>query len=156
MVKILLIAAILPLTAGAAQAGSWVATPDQDTDAPRAIYTETDAGTALLTCNGDGQFTAMLSKVTENFPETMKKPAPYRRGVDVQVATPDRESEARWVIVPAIDTIVSVSHANAARIFNTVVRGEPLDVKVDGEDFVSLELPKADKQFAAFAKTCRS
>ncbi|MEL8055779.1 MAG: hypothetical protein AAGK66_06475 [Pseudomonadota bacterium] len=156
MIKLLATAALLPALIGTAHAGAWLPSPGQDSEAPRAIYTETDGGTALLTCNGEGQFTAMLSQVTENFPETMKKPAPYRRGADVQLTTPERESEAKWVIVPAIDTIISVSHVNAARIYNTAVRGEPLNVKVDGKDFVSLELPEIDDSFKAFAKTCRS
>jgi len=156
MLRTLIATALLPLTIGAAHAGAWAPTPGQDADAPRAVYSETDTGTALLTCNGDGQFTAIISQVTENFPETMKKAAPYRRSVDVSVSTPDRQTDGKWVSIPAIDTIISASHSNAAKIFNAVVRGEALDVDVEGKDFVALQLPAVDDAFKAFAKTCRS
>ena len=156
MIKTVIAASLLPLTISSAYAGAWQPSPGQDADAPRAVYTETEAGTALLTCNGDGQFTAILSQVTEDFPATMKKPAPYRRAVDVEITTPERETEAKWVSIPAIDTIISASHSSAVKIFNSVVKGEALDVDVEGKDFVTLDLPAVDDSFKAFAKTCRS
>lgn len=156
MLRTLIAASLLPLTLGAAHAGVWQPTPGQDADAPRAVYAETDAGTALLTCNGDGKFTAILSQVTEDFAATMEKQAPYRRPVNVAITMPDREIESKWVSIPAIDTIISASHGNAVKIFNSVVRGDALDVNVEGKAFVSLELPAVDDSFKAFAKTCRS
>lgn len=156
MIKTVITAALLPLAIGTAHAGAWQPSPGQAEDAPRAVYSETETGTALLICNGDGQFTAILSKATKDFPETMKKPAPYRRAVDVTVTTPDRQTDAKWVSIPAIETIVSASHSNAAKIFNAVVRGEALTVLVEGKDFVALQLPAVDDTFKAFAKTCRT
>ncbi|MEM1391451.1 MAG: hypothetical protein AAGG45_10255 [Pseudomonadota bacterium] len=156
MIKIMIAATILPLSAAAANAASWAPTPGQDGDAPRAVYSETAQGTALLTCDAEGKMTAILSQITSNFAETLEKQAPYRRAVDVEISTPERYSEATWVSLPAIKTIVSSTHSVGARIFNTVVREEPIEVKVDGKDFVSLDLPAADDSFKAFAKTCRS
>lgn len=156
MLKFAIAAALLPLSISAAHAGSWQPGPGQAADAPRAVYSETEGGTALLTCNGDGQMTAILSQVTSDFPALMAKSAPYRRSVDVELRTADRETKDRWISAPAINTIISVSHGNGAKIFNAVIRGEALTVLVEGKDFVSLQLPAVDDSFKAFAKTCRT
>ncbi|MEM1086492.1 MAG: hypothetical protein AAGH90_02090 [Pseudomonadota bacterium] len=156
MIRTVIAASLLPLAIGAAHAASWEPVPGQNEDAPRAVYSETDNGSALLTCNAEGQLTAILSQVTENFAEKLETPAAYRRAVDVEMTTPDRQSEATWTSLPAIKTIVSGTHSVGAKVFNSVVRQETLDVKVDGQDFVSIELPAIDDSFKAFAKTCRS
>ncbi|MEM1035647.1 MAG: hypothetical protein AAGI14_02680 [Pseudomonadota bacterium] len=156
MLKTIIAASLLPLSAVAANAASWAPIPGQDADAPRAVYSETESGSAVLTCNAEGQLTAILSQVTEDFAGTLEKQAPYRRAVDVKIEMPERESEETWTSLPAIKTIVSGTHSVGAKIFNSVIREEAFNVKVEGKDFVSLALPPVDDSFKAFAKTCRS
>lgn len=155
MMKALITTAILPLLIGTANAADWHPTPGQDAEAPSAVYSETETGTALLTCNAEGKLTAMLSQVTDDFAKTMEKSAPYRRSVDVELSGGDWLVDAKWVSVPAIKTIISGSHSHAAKIFNAVVRQENLTVNVEGKDFVSIDLPEVDSTFTAFAKTCK-
>ena len=155
MMKTLIAASILPLLAGAANAADWVPAPGQDSEAPTAVYSETETGTALLTCNSEGQLTAMLSQVTSDFAKTMKKSATYRRSVDVELSGGDWLVDAKWVSVPAIKTIISSSHAHAAKVFNAVVRQEDLTINVEGKDFAAIDLPEIDETFTAFAKTCK-
>jgi len=155
MMKALIAASALPLLAGAANAAEWVPAPGHTTEAPSAVYSETETGTALLTCNAEGQLTAMLSQVTSDFASTIEKPAPYRRSVDVELSGGDWLVDAKWVSLPAIKTIISGSHAHAAKIFNAVIRQEDLTVNVEGKDFAAIDLPGVDATFTAFAKTCK-
>lgn len=140
-----------------ALASGWTPAEGQDATSPRTIYAETDTGVALLSCPSAGKFVASLSNDSQNFANRLKRNAPYRRGVDVVITVGDVANDPEsWMLVPAKGIIFSPSHNQAAKIFNATVRGEPVSVTVDGDDYVTITPPAIDETFRAFNKTCRN
>jgi hypothetical protein len=140
----------------AAMAANWVPASGQDAQNPTMIFTETDNGAALLARSQDGKFIASLSNDGTDFAKRMKAKAKYSRGATVALEVGERAiTTASWRWMPAIDTVLSTDHLQAAKIFNASVRGEPVSISVDGKPFTTLNLPKTDETFSAFASTCK-
>lgn len=139
-----------------AMAANWVPASGQDANKPAMIFTETEDGAALLACSQEGKFIASLSNDGKNFANRMKAKAKYSRGATVALEVGERAvTEAKWRWMPAIDTVLSTDHLQAAKVFNASIRGEPVSISVDGKPFTTLNLPGMDETFSAFANTCK-
>ena len=141
--------------APAALAASWAPGNNETVEAPKVIFTETDTGAAMLACPSDGKLLVTLSDSNSDFAGRMKKSAQYHRGVDVALTVGDEtNAEWTWRYLPAIDSIYSDSHSQAAKVYNAVVRGDNVSVTVDDKAYVDLDLPGIDDVFRAFTRTC--
>lgn len=140
-----------------ASATAWLPSKGQSAEAPRIIYAETDTGGALLSCSQAGKLKTILSSSGEDFGNRVHKPAKYRRGIDVALTVGETvNDETRWHYMPAIETIYSTRHSQAAKLYNAVVRGDEVSVSVDGKTYTTMTLPGVDSTFRAFAKTCNA
>ena len=143
------------LSTPVALAASWTPGENQAAEAPKIIFAETDTGAAMLACPSVGKLLVSLSDQSDNFARRMKKTAKYHRGVDVALTVGDESNAAEpWRSLPAINSIFSDNHTQAAKVYNAVVRGESVSVTVDNEAYVELALPEIDEVFRAFSKTC--
>lgn len=144
----------LALFSPSAFAASWQISDNQDPEAPTYIFAEADKGALLLACN-DGKMKAQISNDATDFAGRLRMTAKYSRGVDVDVTVGDAStSSTRWKLYPAVDTIYSNRHHQAARLYNGVVRGDQITVTVDGEAYTQFTPPAADETFKAFADSC--
>ncbi len=140
-----------------ASAAAWLPSKGQSAEAPRIIYAETDTGGALLSCSQAGKLKTILSSSGEDFGSRVHKSAKYRRGIDVALTVGETvNGETRWHYMPAIETIYSTHHSQAAKLYNAVVRGDEVSVSVDGKIYTTMTLPAVDSTFRAFAKTCNA
>ncbi len=140
-----------------ASATAWLPGKGQTAEAPRIIYAETDTGAALLSCSRQGKLRTILSSSGDDFGNRVHKPAKYRRGVDVVLTIGDKvNDEARWHYMPAIETIYSSRHTQAAKLYNAAIRGDEVSVSLDGKTYTTMTLPGVDAIFTAFAKTCNA
>ena len=57
---------------------------------------------------------------------------------------------------PANSTIEIGSHSPAAKIYNSVIRGDTVSVSVEHAGKVDTKYPEPDDAFKAFAKTCNA
>ena len=141
----------------AASAAAWLPGKDQAAEAPRIIYAETDSGAALLSCSRNGKLRTILSSNGDDFGNRINKIAKYRRGVDVALTVGDTVGdETRWRYIPAIDSIYSSQHSQAAKLYNAAVRGDEVSVTLDGDSYTTMVLPAVDSTFKAFARTCNA
>lgn len=150
--------ALLCVTAvPAAFAASWQPYGEQSAEAPRSIYAQEDDGVAtLLSCNADGQLSAMISYKGGDFARKMKANAPFRRTVDVNIVRDGADDGmSPWTIIPAVDMIHTKSHGDAGKIYNAAILGQDLTVKIQRKGEVALTLPAVDDVFRAFATTCQ-
>lgn len=140
----------------AAYAASWQPYGEQSADAPRAIFAQKDGGVAtLLSCNSEGQLSAMVSYKPGDFVRKMKANAPFRRTVDVNIVRDGTdEGKTPWTLIPAVDTIHTKSHGEAGKIYNAAILGENVVVNIQRKGEVALTLPGVDDTFRAFATTC--
>ena len=145
------LASALPATAA-----DWAVWKGQDEAAPRAIYTTgAETAGAVLTCDGKGLMSAMLSMEPASMPDLLQRNAPYARGTDANVTVGDHEPvQARFQYVPARKMLTTTSHAVAGRVFNAAVTGEPVTVETRHEGTAHADLPAPNDSFRAFAKTC--
>ena len=155
--RTLLLAASIPLAfAAPALAASWQPYEGHEASAPRAIFAEPDEGAAtLLSCNAEGKLSAIVAFGSKSFVQSMKANAPYRRTVDVDmVRDGEDEGSSPWTLLPAVDTIHTRSHADAAKIYNATILHQSVSLEVPREGTVTLDLPEVDDVFRAFASTC--
>ena len=155
--KISALALLCVAAVPAAFAASWQPYGEQSAEAPRSIYAQEDDGVAtLLSCNADGQLSAMVSYKGGELTRKMKANAPFRRTVDVNIVRDGTdEGKSPWTIIPAVDLIHTKSHGDAGKIYNAAILGQDLTVKIQRKGEVALTLPAVDDVFRAFATTCQ-
>lgn len=73
--------------------------------------------------------------------------------VSVALTVDGKKKAERFKYHPASSKIVPYDKAVAKRLFNAIVTGAPVSLKVKGKTY-DLELPGKDETFVAFAKTC--
>lgn len=143
--------------AAPAHAAGWAVWEGQNEAAPRVIYTDAaDTTGAMLACDAKGDLTTLLTLEPSSVPEVMKLNAPYYRGTESKVTVGNGEpATATFRYRPARKTIESAEHSTAAKVYNSVVKGEALKVETKREGSVEMTLPPADETFKSFARTCR-
>lgn len=139
-----------------ASATGWKTWDGLDETAPRAILTDSsEQAGAVLVCDPNGKMSAILSLEAGSISEQLDKHATYRRGETASISAGDTSAiETVVQYAPANRTIEIQSHSPAARIYNSVIRGEPVNVSVEHAGEVQTTYPKPDATFKAFAKTC--
>lgn len=139
-----------------ASAASWALWEGQNEATPRVIYTDAaDQAGVMLACNNNGDMLAMITLEPVSIPEVMKRNAQYARGSDSTVTVGGGEpAETTFRYTPARKTIESNDHAIAAKVYNSVVKGETLKIETQREGTFETTLPAPDTNFKAFAKTC--
>jgi len=155
-IKAATLAIICSATIPAAFAASWQPYGQHTAEAPRSIYAQENDGVAtLLSCNADGQLTAMISFKGGDLSRKMKANAPFRRTVDVNVIRDGvDDGKSPWTMIPAVDLVHSKSHGDAGKIYNATILGEDVTMNIQREGEFALVLPEVDDVFRAFAATC--
>ncbi|WP_300378908.1 hypothetical protein [Henriciella sp.] len=155
--KLPVAAAIASMLAMPAFAASWQPYINHSPETPRAIYTQENEGVAtLLSCDKDGQLSVLISYKKGDFIKKMKANAPYRRTVEVSIIREGvDEGATTWSLIPAVDTLHTKAHADAAKIYNASILGQEVIVRVPREGDISLVLPAVDDVFHAFSSTCQ-
>ena len=141
-----------------ASATGWKVWDGHNEKAPRAILTTTaDQAGAVLVCAPNGQMSAILSLEAGDISDQIDKHATYRRGETASIMagdTPGVETVVQYA--PANSTIEIGSHSPAAKIYNSVIRGDTVSVSVEHAGKVETKYPEPDDAFKAFAKTCNA
>lgn len=137
-------------------AASWQPYEGHDASKPRAIFAQEDGGVAtLLSCNASGELSAIVSFKSGDFVEKMKANAPYRRTIDVQMKRKgEDEGKSPWTLIPAVNTLHTKTHTEAAKIYNATILQETVALDIPREGSVELVLPQIDDTFTAFANAC--
>ena len=141
-----------------ASAAGWKVWEGHNEAAPRAILTDTnDRAGAVLVCDSKGSLSAILSLEAGNISEQLDMHATYKRGETATIsAGKDTPVETIVRYSPANSVIEIGSHTPAAKIYNSVIRGETVAISVDHAGDTETLLPEPDEAFRAFAKTCNS
>lgn len=66
----------------------------------------------------------------------------------------DRTKVYRWKWSPANMVVSPVQDQAARRLLNAVIKGEKISVRVLGDDYLSVTLPKPNADFTSFFKAC--
>ena len=143
--------AVLP-----ASATGWKVWKGLDEASPRAVLTDTDdrAG-AVLVCDKSGKLSAILSLKVGSISDQLDMHATYKRGETATISTGQADPVETTVRYSPANKVVEIgAHTPAARIYNSVIRGEAVTVAVDHAEDVTTTLPEPDDIFKAFAKTC--
>lgn len=155
-IKIAALTILCSASVPAAFAANWQPYGQHTAEAPRSIYAQENDGVAtLLSCNANGELSAMVSYEGGDLVRKMKANAPFRRTVDVSVVRGGTdEGTSPWTVIPAVSLIHTKSHGDAGKIYNATILGEDVTVSIQREGDVALVLPAVDDVFRAFATTC--
>lgn len=153
-----LLSAVLATALMPASAAGWKVWEGHNEAAPRAILTDTsDRAGAVLVCDPMGKMSAILSMEAGSISDQLDVHATYKRGETALISSGDNSALETTVRYSPANSVIEIeSHTPAARIYNSVIRGESVTVSVDHAGEMETLLPKPDEAFKAFAKTCNA
>lgn len=127
-----------------------------DETAPRAVLTDTaDRAGAVLVCNASGQMSAIVSLTTNSISDQLDMHATYKRGETAVISSGQEDPIETTVRYSPANKVIEIgAHTPAARIYNSVIRGEAISISVEHAEEITTTLPAPDDTFKAFAKTC--
>lgn len=156
--KFATVAALLTLSATAlpASATSWEPLSINDTGAPVRITATGENGlSAVLVCNDKGKVTAVLATEEIDLNNALRSVPRVKKQKSGELvigeSDPYRLKLIHW---SSRDVLITRKHTEGAKIFNAVVRGDGITIKLNRGDEFSYDLPRADGTFANFAKAC--
>lgn len=77
------------------------------------------------------------------------------RAISARLTIGDNKSKGdRWLWNPKTDRIMPVKHAVGRRIFNAAVRGDQIQIKLQGKKRLDVTLPSINEDFRNFVKIC--
>ena len=141
-----------------ASASGWKTWKGMDEAAPRAVLTDTtDRAGAVLVCDATGKMSAIVSLTTDSISDQLDMHATYKRGETAVISSGQEDPIETTVRYSPANKIIEIgAHTPAARIYNSVIRGNTISIAVEHADQVTTTLPAPDATFKAFAKTCMS
>lgn len=139
-----------------ASASGWKTWKGMDETAPRAVLTDTaDRAGAVLVCNASGQMSAIVSLTTNSISDQLDMHATYKRGETAVISSGQEDPIETTVRYSPANKVIEIgAHTPAARIYNSVIRGEAISISVEHAEEITTTLPAPDDTFKAFAKTC--
>lgn len=157
--KFTILAAVATLTAAfPASANTWESVVKNDTGEPiRISATSSNGLSAVLSCGSRGRVTAIMSTEEIDLNAALKTPALVSKNKTADVTIGDNEPyRAKLTHWSSRDLFFTRKYKGGAKIFNGLVRGELISVKLPGRDELTYDLPKADSTFGKFAEACKS
>ena len=125
-------------------------------DKGEAIYTtsQTTNG-AMLTCL-EGKLYATLALKPQDFMAAFHKSTRTHkiRRVDYSLDNSTKKPLGKWIHKPTLDVLASFKRSQAAKIYNSAIRGQKVTLYMEGKKPVILDLPKPNQAFANFGAEC--
>ena len=110
---------------------------------------------ALFTCSERHGLGAALSVRAIDFDEALDLQDRRARWRSVTATFGDDEAITdRWMQLPRVGTVEPESRAIRAKIYNAVITGESVTLKIAGRPAIKIEFPPVDENFTRWAKEC--
>lgn len=116
------------------------------------------SGSVIFTCVG-GALTAGFAPDPIDFVSIIRqakvaKGRFKRKRLDFKINGEEEEDRVDWVYIPKLNLYRARKKLTAAKLYNAAVRGDSVDVKARGKEYVSLQLPPVDTAFRNFGSDC--
>lgn len=109
----------------------------------------------MFTCSQQHGLGAALAVRPINFNTAFEQIDSRSRWRSVTATVGDDEPETgRWLQLPRIGTVEPESHAMRAKLYNAVLLGEPVTIKIAGREAVTITFPPVDADFERWALSC--
>jgi len=114
-------------------------------------------GNVVFSCVGGSLTVSFAPKPVDFAALLTKDKAPtgtaQRRRLDYRI-NGEKQPFVDWVKIPKLGVYRARKTSTAAKLYNAALRGQEVDVKIRGKDYMPLQLPTVDTAFKNFGSEC--